>query len=95
MKRFNFKHAVILESIVLLAVVLLFRFWAFDMLKYKVLPDIIALHIFMIGATVLIFAAFALTLKRAWKTHGKYVIPLVVFLVFGILMTAAAGDISL
>ena len=93
--KIDLKKAVIIESIVLLALLILLRMLVFPLIAGKAMLHVeIAMHIFMIGATITLFSAFALTVKRAWKKYGKYMLLPLIFNVFGILTQIAANDIN-
>ena len=93
--KLNLKKAAIIEALVLLAALILLRGVVFPLIAGKAMLHVeIAVHIFMIGATITVFTAFALTVKRAWKTHGKYMLVPLIFNVFGILVQIAANDIN-
>lgn len=95
MKRLKFRNIAIIEGIVLAAALVVFRLFIFRLLNgQNMLHVSIAVHAFMIGATLTLFCAFALTVKRAWKTHGKFMLLPVMFTVFGLLLQAMAYDVD-
>ncbi len=95
MKRFKVKNIAIIEGIVLAIALVIFRVFVFRLINDERMLHIkLSTHIFMIGATLTVFCAFALTVKRAWKTHGKFMLLPGIFTVFGILMQAMAYDVD-
>lgn len=95
MKGFKFRNIAIIEGIVLAIALVIFRVFIFRLINdERMLHVTLSTHIFMIGATLTIFCAFAFTVKRAWKTHGKFILLPVIFTVFGILMQAMAYDVD-
>ena len=93
--KFSLKKAAMVEGAVLLAALILLRAVVFPLIDGEAMLHVeIAMHIFMIGATITLFSAIALTVKRAWKKYGKYMLLPLIFNVFGILVQIAANDIN-
>lgn len=83
------------EVIALVIVLIICRGFIFPpMSKVGEMHTVISLHSFMIGLTATIFSLFAITFRKVWKTHGKYVLIPVIFTVFGYLMIMIAQEIS-
>ncbi len=95
MKKLSFKKAVIIEAAVLAALLVVFRLFLFPLMTKGMMHVVISTHIFAIGLMASIFAAFAITVKRAWKTHGKYILMPIIFTVFGFLMQCLANEVSI
>ena len=93
--KFSLKKVAMIESIVLLVLLILLRGVVFPMIAGKAMLHVeIAVNLFMMGASFTVFTAVALTVKRAWKTHGKYMLVPLIFNVFGILVQIAANSIN-
>ena len=85
----------IVEALVLFIVLFICRAWIFPgMARVGEMHSIIALHSFMIGMTATLFSLFAITFRRVWKTHGKYVILPIIFTVFAFLMQTIVNEIN-
>ncbi len=95
MKKLSFKKAVIIESAVLAVLLVVFRLFLFPLMTQGMMHVRVSMHIFAIGLMASIFAAFAITVKRVWKTHGKYMLMPIIFTVFGFLMQCFANEIDI
>lgn len=94
-KKIKFRNIVITESAVLAAALVIFRVFVFRLINdERMLHITLSTHAFMIGATLTIFCAFALTVKRAWKAYGKLMLLPAIFTLFGILMQIMAYDVD-
>jgi len=89
------KKALIIEAVVLLIMAFIFRFFIFDHMVNGMMHVIFSLHVFMIGATASAFTIIALTIKRAWKTHGIYLLFPLIFALFGFILQQLAEEISI
>ncbi len=95
MKKVSFKKAVIIEAAVLAVLLFVFRSFLFPLMTKGMMHVVISTHIFAIGLMASLFGAFAITVKRAWKTHGKYMLMPIIFTVFGFLMQSFANAIDI
>ncbi len=95
MKKLSFKKAVIIEAAVLAVLLVVFWLFLFPLMTKGMMHVVISTHIFAIGLMALIFGAFAITVKKAWKTHGKYMLMLIIFTVFGFLMQCLANEVGI
>ncbi len=83
------------EALVLFVVMLLCRVAVFPkMAKVGELHTRIALECFGIGMCVTIFSVLAISVKKAWKTKGIYVIYSLVFLLFAIGLLMVTNEIN-
>ena len=95
MKKSKFKTIVFWECVICAALAIIMRVCVFGLLSGESMMHIrIATHALMIGLTASIFTLFALTVKRAWKTHGKYIALPLIFTLFGVLLNMAAYGVD-
>ena len=93
--KISLKWAAIAEGIVLFVALIILRAFVFPFLTGEHMIHVsIATHVLMIGVVITLFSAFALTLKRAWKKYGKYMLLPIIFNVFGILVQFIAYEVD-
>lgn len=90
-----FLISAISEAIILLGCLFVCRMWAFPkMAETGELHTRIALECLGIGMTATIFALFALTVKKAWKTKGGYIVYPLIFLLFALGLMMAVNEVN-
>lgn len=95
MKKPKLRTVAVIEGVVLTAVAVMCRLFIFRLFNGEAMLHVrISMHCFMIGAMLTLFCALALTVKRAWKTHGTLIILPAIFLVFGFVLQVMAYDID-
>ena len=93
--KISLKWTAIIEGIVLFVALVVLRTLVFPALTGEQMLHVsIATHVLMIGVVITVFSAFALTVKRAWKKYGKYMLLPLMFNVFGILVQFIAYEVD-
>lgn len=83
------------EALILFVVMLICRLSVFPkMAKVGELHTRIALECFGTGMTVTIISIMALSVKRAWKTKGIYVVYPLIFFLFAIGLLMVTNEIN-
>lgn len=85
----------VVETIILAVILFVCRLWIFPpMAKVGELHTQIAMECVGIGLTATLFSAFAITFRRVWKTHGKYIILPIIFLLFASILLMLTNEIN-
>lgn len=91
------KHikAAALEGGCLFAVLVVCRAWIFPILaRTGELHTRMALESIGMGLTATVFAAFAITVKKTWKTKGIYILYPFIFFLFALGLSAIANEVN-